>query len=151
MSAVALDQPRLGAAAVCSCAESLWSNPWPGRPRRCFLCGGLCAADLPCQHLHKHAGTDLCADCEESPRAAKVHRAKRVGEERPAGLTIGELAICTEMRRGNLADDSSPLVACGQITTWRLDGKPWCERCWWLSSRGKALLKGLKAVQSEQG
>lgn len=146
MSAVALARPQATSTPACACDLELWSHPWPGRPRHCLRCGDLCAADLPCRHLHRQTGTDLCSDCDEQPAGSKVYRAQRVGEERPAGLTIGALAVCTALQPADLEDKASPLVPCGHVTAWRLNGEPWCERCWWLTARGKALAKELRAA-----
>jgi hypothetical protein len=109
-------------------------------------CGLLCPDDLPCQHLHFHAGTELCSDCETPPDDSKGYRERRLAQVRPPGLVIGALSRCSALRPADLSDPGSPQRPCGYVTTFRLGGQAWCLRCWWTTKAGLGLASELKAV-----
>ena len=58
---------RLEGVVACFCGFDVWSNPWPGHPRRCVRCGGLNPEDMPCQHrCGRREGSQVaCADCNK--------------------------------------------------------------------------------------
>lgn len=131
MSAVAVRSPfPPKVVPVCECGFGVWASAWPGRPRKCLRCGHLNPEDLPCRHVHFHANTDLCADCEPPPDDSKLYRVRRLGELRPPDVALGPLGACS----------------CGYLTCWRRAGKVWCQLCWWGTSAGKSLMGELKAV-----
>lgn len=86
---------------------------------------------------------------EMRPRDLAGFRAERVAALRPADLVIGEVGVCAGLVRVNLADRDSPEQPCGNVTTWRrADGALWCERCWWATAAGTALLAEMKGKEA---